>query len=604
VLILTVMGCAGSARLTEQTDVCGGQTCSLHGHCMLSDGAAACRCDPGYVAAGLSCEPVPSSVGADPCRGVTCGGHGTCASDGGAAACRCAPGYHANAADCVADAPVFVRGYNFGDTTAADVTLSGNTLQAQGVSGSSSLRLTAGGAGTLDAWATNFLASELMPATDAETAALLNHHFSVVPAGSLTIQQGLTNGSYLVFTYQMENVPNHVRHIQLRVQGELVTAQPLALTALQWRKLGPYSAQVTNGVLTVELISDADTSIMGLEIYSTTGGQVHDLPAPGCGNGVIEPGEDCDSEPCCDATCHLRTAGFTCRAAVGECDAAELCSGGSAICPPDAAQPDGAACTGGACTGGTCQGSGVVGPGSAVLSRLNSPTLAFHDEFDALDAGTDSLAAHTWWEGVPRAAVGAAPSRAFSISNSILTLTTDDQDGSWTQPMLSSADGTGAGFFMGPNSFLEVRALMSGWAFIRSLPRAWSMGTVAVPGQPSTYDAEHDWLDNDTTCFNNAFLTTLHLNDGGGGGVADQTRQFNGDSPHTTDAWHTYGFWRTADRTEIYVDDVLMGSLDEAPGGDQPLMLVLGVAPGGVGGCGAGGSHAFSLQVDFVRVWQ
>ncbi|CAE7737693.1 ADAM33 [Symbiodinium pilosum] len=52
------------------------------------------------------------------------------------------------------------------------------------------------------------------------------------------------------------------------------------------------------------------------------------------------------TDACCDpATCALRPAGTVCRAALGECDLAEVCSGSSAICPPDVGKPWGSACT-------------------------------------------------------------------------------------------------------------------------------------------------------------------------------------------------------------------------------------------------------------------
>src|SRR5206468_11677091 len=44
-------------------------------------------------------------------------------------------------------------------------------------------------------------------------------------------------------------------------------------------------------------------------------------------------------------------AGATCRAATGQCDVAEACTGASSVCPPDAFKSSTASCT------GTSQGS-------------------------------------------------------------------------------------------------------------------------------------------------------------------------------------------------------------------------------------------------------
>jgi hypothetical protein len=69
---------------------------------------------------------------------------------------------------------------------------------------------------------------------------------------------------------------------------------------------------------------------------------------PGCGDGLVQPGETCDAGPagsaCCDADCRLAPAGTECRPAAGPCDAAERCDGLSPDCPSDVRRPDGASC--------------------------------------------------------------------------------------------------------------------------------------------------------------------------------------------------------------------------------------------------------------------
>ncbi|CAG9569197.1 unnamed protein product [Danaus chrysippus] len=104
-----------------------------------------------------------------------------------------------------------------------------------------------------------------------------------------------------------------------------------------------------------------------------------------CGNGFIEPGEQCDcglaGDPACTACCHPRAcvlrsnatcaageccdtttcrpkpAGSVCRAADKECDLPEYCSGHSEYCPIDVYKMDATPCGGGKayCAGGSCR---------------------------------------------------------------------------------------------------------------------------------------------------------------------------------------------------------------------------------------------------------
>ena len=105
---------------------------------------------------------------------------------------------------------------------------------------------------------------------------------------------------------------------------------------------------------------------------------------PVCGNGFVEPGEQCDcglkehcDNPCCDPatcrmfanatcatgeccdfkTCQPRDPGTVCRFAEHECDLPEFCNGTSEFCPADVYKVDGVPCKVGQafCYQGTCR---------------------------------------------------------------------------------------------------------------------------------------------------------------------------------------------------------------------------------------------------------
>ncbi len=65
---------------------------------------------------------------------------------------------------------------------------------------------------------------------------------------------------------------------------------------------------------------------------------------PECGDGTIDPGEDCDGGDCCTGGCLYVSQGSVCRNAVGLCDEVEHCTGASADCPDDALVDEGVEC--------------------------------------------------------------------------------------------------------------------------------------------------------------------------------------------------------------------------------------------------------------------
>lgn len=54
-----------------------------------------------------------------------------------------------------------------------------------------------------------------------------------------------------------------------------------------------------------------------------------------CGNGVVDPGEACDSNSPCCVGCQFASASVVCRPSTGLCDPAENCTGQSDVCPAD-----------------------------------------------------------------------------------------------------------------------------------------------------------------------------------------------------------------------------------------------------------------------------
>ena len=67
-------------------------------------------------------------------------------------------------------------------------------------------------------------------------------------------------------------------------------------------------------------------------------------------------GAQCSEGPCCTSACQFVSYGTECRAATGECDILEYCSGTSSDCPPNVHSIDGTSCSNSAgfCYAGQC----------------------------------------------------------------------------------------------------------------------------------------------------------------------------------------------------------------------------------------------------------
>ena len=100
-----------------------------------------------------------------------------------------------------------------------------------------------------------------------------------------------------------------------------------------------------------------------------------------CGNGVLDTGEACDPAAggaCCTTTCEFKPASTECRAAAGDCDVAEVCTGAGAECPADEFVTGGTECRGApgdcdmaeACSGTSaeCPSDGFVSAGTQCRS--------------------------------------------------------------------------------------------------------------------------------------------------------------------------------------------------------------------------------------------
>src|SRR5205823_1120082 len=113
------------------------------------------------------------------------------------------------------------------------------------------------------------------PAADADTTSMLGwgvwRPTSSAGAG-FTLNQTLANGTYQLYFWEAEDFQSNYRSFDIRLQG-VTAASGLGDQARgQWKKYGPYLANVTNGVLQIDVVRGAkgDPQLMGLAIFTGT----------------------------------------------------------------------------------------------------------------------------------------------------------------------------------------------------------------------------------------------------------------------------------------------------------------------------------------------
>jgi hypothetical protein len=149
----------------------------------------------------------------------------------------------------------FVKGVNFFGSA---VTIEGNAWQSY----SDAL---AGGL-TVNAPNTTSTTVTPSPATDAATSSMLNT--AIWKAADLQVGQPVSNGTYQVYLWVMENYQSNVRSFGVRLEGVTVASGVGNLSLGAWRKYGPYTTTVSDGFLNLDLVtSTGDTHLMGMALF-------------------------------------------------------------------------------------------------------------------------------------------------------------------------------------------------------------------------------------------------------------------------------------------------------------------------------------------------
>ena len=205
--------------------------------------------------------------------------------------------------------------------------------------------------------------------------------------------------------------------ITFQVTGSPGDTSALTFTAAQIDE-GSIPATTDDGLFTVTCAGTADGT-------PCDDGENACTPVDTCQGGVCvgTPLSCDDGNPCTVDSCTPGTgcsnvpgnAGATCRAAAGDCDLAETCTGTSAVCPADAVRPSGDTCrpSAGACdVAESCDGSSVTCPADVFASVATSCTgTSSGGACDGADhcSGTDNTCVDVFQPGTFECRASAGP---------------------------------------------------------------------------------------------------------------------------------------------------------------------------------------------------